>query len=246
MRPLRKEDGCIKLGSWRWLWLFSWQKYESFHYLSPLDPSEWAWRGACWHSPSCIPSCAVQLSWAASSLEFGPEQSPSALLPLHRADTKVTSPWQWKGLGWIESLHEKTPKLWYPLQCRICLNMLFMQNYWLAPTDPVWSHRNAMWGQTAGSMRICRVESAGQRGVSGTVSAPVPGCLWNEFTHDVANSFSCSNSNKETPSCFKQAAARVILLKRRKSNASCLTPASLSELSSYSPGESQFPNVHSV
>lgn len=57
-----------------------------------LAPSERAWRGACWQSPSSIPSCAVQLSWVTSPLESGPDQNPNALLPPHRADMKVTSP----------------------------------------------------------------------------------------------------------------------------------------------------------
>lgn len=146
-------------GSWRSCGFFPDRDMRAFITFLLLAHSEWAWRGACWQSPSCIPNYAVQLSWVTSPLQSGPEQSPSALLPLHRADVKVTSPLEWEGLGWIESLHERTPKLGYPLQSlsRICLNMLFGQSYWLASTDPIWSHRSAMWGQTGGSMRICRV-----------------------------------------------------------------------------------------
>lgn len=188
--------------------------------------------GACWQTPSCIPRYAIQLSWVTSPVESGPEQSPNALLPLHRADKKVTTPLEWEGLGWIQSLHERTPELGHTLQSltRICLNMLFMQSYWLAPTDPIWSHRNAMWGQTGSSMRICRVGFSWSEG-----------CFWDslcssswvsvKWVHTpCVQFFQLQQLQQGDTLCFKQAAAQVALLRANESNASCLTdqPACLS------------------
>lgn len=140
------EDGCIKLvGAGDARGFSPDGDMRAFITFLLLAPSEWAQRGAVGRVPAA-PSYAVQLSWVTSPLVSDPEQSPRALLPLHRADVKVTSHLEWEGLSWIKSLYERTPKLRYPLQSpsRICLNVLFMQSYWLAPTDPVWSQRNAM------------------------------------------------------------------------------------------------------
>lgn len=154
-------------------------------------------------------------------------ESQNTLLPPHTPDMKVPAPLERDALGWTERLDERTPKLGYPIWSltRIWLNMLLMQSYRLLPLPSP----SEITGMQHGDKLKAVWESVGQdsaswRGVSGTASsAPVSGCLWNEFTGDGGTAFSSSSCDKETPAHFKQAAAPVILLWANESNASCLT-----------------------
>lgn len=222
--------------SWKCLWLFSWRQYQSFHHLSPLGPPKWAWRGACWQALSCIPNCAAWLSWAWVVCSRAPKWS----LSLHRPDMRLSAPLEWEGFSWIEKLDEKTPKLAYPNmkphQNWLC--MLFMQNYWLfalsSPSEITGMHcgdkLEAVW-------KFVGQDPASQGGVSGTASsAPVSGCLQNtQWGHRVQQQPQGDTHLFETgcsPCHAPPSNRKQCQLPRR--------PASLSEPSSYSPGESPF------
>lgn len=176
-------------------------------------------------------------------------ETQNALLPFHRPDMKVSNPLEWEGLGWIERLDERAPKLGHLIWSltRIWLNGLFLQSWRLLPLlSPA---------EIAGMQREDKLEavwefvgqdSAGQRGVSGTASsAPVSGHLWNEFTHDRGTAYS-SSCDKETPTCFKEAAAVSFASEQRKAMpAASQTGQPVWALLLLSRGK-PIPNVHSV
>lgn len=171
----------------------------------------------------------------------------NAHLTLHRLDMKVFAPLEQRGLSCIERLDERTPKLGYTIWSltRIWLYRLFMQSYRLLPLLSPSEIAGMQCGfKVEAVWEFVGQDPAGQEGVSGTASpAPVSGCLRNEFTHDGGTAFS-SSCDKETPACFKQAAARVIRLWANESDASCLGQPvwALLPLS----GGKLVPNVHSV
>lgn len=204
-------------GSWRCLWLFSWQRYESFHHLSPLGPLWVSMEGSTsqLHPKLCSPAVLGNIScwvWSRAGWQCSPPPSQSR----HKSwGLRLNWKFAWKDTKTRIPIYKASaePVLICCLFGATDLLLLTLSEV----TEMEYGDKlEAAWEFTGW-------DSAGQRGVSGTVSAPVPGCLWNEFTHDVASSFSCSNCNKETPSCFKQAAAQVILLRANESNASCLT-----------------------
>lgn len=235
--------------SWRCLWLFSSWKYKTFHWLSPLIPLHASVGRSMLadtqlHLKLCSPTI---LGYLLS--ETGPIVEPqNAHLTLHRIHMKVFAPLEQGALSWIERLDERTPKLGYTIWSltRIWLYRLFVQHYWLLPLPSPSEITGMQCGfKVEAVWEFVGQDPAGQEGVSGAASpAPVSGCLLrNEFTHDGGTAFN-SSCDKETPTCFKQAAARVVRLWANESDASCLGQPvwALLPLS----GGKLAPNVHSV